>query len=47
VPQFSAARRLGIDLSGYTLLLATEERCIELDAFRLARPEEQVDFPHS
>ena len=45
VPQLSAARRLGIDLSGYTLLLATEERCNELDAFRLARPEVQTDFP--
>ncbi|HEX8045958.1 maleylacetoacetate isomerase [Rhizobium sp.] len=47
VPQLSAARRLGIDLSGYAQLLATEERCIEREAFRLARPEAQVDFPNS
>ncbi|WP_047463480.1 maleylacetoacetate isomerase [Rhizobium rhizogenes] len=47
VPQLSAARRLGIDLSVYALLLATEERCTELEAFRLARPEAQVDFPRS
>jgi maleylacetoacetate isomerase len=44
VPQLSAARRLGIDLSGYTLLLETEERCNELGAFRLARPEAQIDY---
>jgi maleylacetoacetate isomerase len=47
VPQLSAARRLGIDLSAYALLLLTEERCNELEAFQLARPEAQADFPRS
>jgi maleylacetoacetate isomerase len=47
IPQLSAARRLGIDLSAYALLLATEECCNELEAFRVARPEAQADFPRS
>ncbi|MGY5806628.1 maleylacetoacetate isomerase [Rhizobium sp. LEGMi198b] len=47
VPQLNASRRLGVDLSRYSTLLAVEERCNELEAFRLARPEAQVDFSHS
>ncbi|MBP2560275.1 maleylacetoacetate isomerase [Neorhizobium galegae] len=45
VPQLSNARRLGCDLSIYPELLAVEENCIGLEAFRLARPEAQPDFP--
>ena len=45
VPQMSAARRLGCDLSAYPLLLAVEGRCDGLDAFRRAKPEMQPDYP--
>ncbi|MEZ2129318.1 MULTISPECIES: maleylacetoacetate isomerase [unclassified Sinorhizobium] len=45
VPQMSNGRRLGCDLSNYPLLLSVEERCTALEAFRLARPEAQPDFP--
>lgn len=45
IPQMSNARRLGHDLSPYPLLLAVEQRCVTLEAFRSARPEAQPDFP--
>jgi maleylacetoacetate isomerase len=45
VPQLAAARRLGSDVSGCARLLAVEARCIELAAFRDARPEAQPDYP--
>lgn len=45
VPQLENARRLGIDLAPYPLLLSVEARCTPLDAFRLARPEAQPDYP--
>jgi maleylacetoacetate isomerase len=45
IPQMSNARRLGHDLLAYPLLLAVEQRCVTLDAFRSARPEAQPDFP--
>ncbi|AUW41088.1 maleylacetoacetate isomerase [Rhizobium leguminosarum] len=45
IPQMSNARRLGHDLSPYPLLLAVEQRCVPLDAFRSATPEMQPDFP--
>ncbi|CAN7196373.1 maleylacetoacetate isomerase [Neorhizobium tomejilense] len=45
IPQLSNARRLGCDLSAYPELLAVEAKCVELPAFRLARPEAQPDFP--
>lgn len=45
VPQMSNARRLGHDLTPYPRLLAVEQRCVVLDAFRSARPEAQPDFP--
>lgn len=47
IPQISAARRLECDLSRYPLLLAVEQRCVPLDAFRLSRPEAQPDYPDS
>ncbi len=43
VPQLYNARRFACDLSGYPTLLAIEERCRTLDAFRRAAPEEQPD----
>ena len=45
VPQMSTARRLGCELAPYPLLLAVEDRCNRLDAFRSSRPEAQPDFP--
>jgi maleylacetoacetate isomerase len=45
IPQMGNARRLGCDLSSYPLLRAIEQRCSSLDAFRLSRPEAQLDFP--
>ncbi|WP_315859119.1 maleylacetoacetate isomerase [Rhizobium leguminosarum] len=45
IPQMSNASRLGHDLSPYPLLLAVEQRCVALDAFRSGRPEAQPDFP--
>lgn len=45
VPQLANGRRLGFDLSPYPTLLAVEKECIELDAFRKARPEAQPDYP--
>lgn len=45
VPQLANGRRLGIDLKSYPLLRGVEDRCRELSAFKLARPEAQPDFP--
>ncbi|SEH19136.1 maleylacetoacetate isomerase [Sphingopyxis sp. YR583] len=42
VPQLVNARRFGVDLR-WPDLLDIEARCLELDAFRRARPEEQPD----
>ncbi|WP_162894704.1 maleylacetoacetate isomerase [Rhizobium terrae] len=47
IPQLANARRLGCDLSAYPQLLAVEEKCVGLEAFRRARPEAQPDFPGS
>jgi maleylacetoacetate isomerase len=45
IPQLRNARRFGCDLGPYARLLAVEARCIDLPAFRDARPENQPDFP--
>ena len=45
VPQLRNARRFGCDLSSYSRLQAVERLCIDLPAFRDARPENQPDFP--
>jgi maleylacetoacetate isomerase len=45
IPQLANARRTGCDLQPYPTLLAVEANCVGLDAFRLARPEMQPDFP--
>lgn len=44
IPQLRNGRRLGCDLSAYPLLLQVEARCIDLQPFRLARPEHQPDY---
>jgi maleylpyruvate isomerase len=43
IPQLAGARRFGVDISALTLLLAIEERCLSLPAFRDAAPDQQVD----
>lgn len=43
VPQLFNARRFGCDLSSYPRLVAIEERCLALPAFRDAAPERQPD----
>ncbi len=45
VPQLANARRLGCDVAPYRTLLAMEASCVDIDAFRRARPEAQPDFP--
>ena len=45
IPQLRNARRFGCDLQPYARLLAVEARCIDLPAFRDARPENQPDYP--
>jgi maleylacetoacetate isomerase len=47
VPQLRNARRFGSELAPYPRLLAVEARCIDLPAFRDARPENQPDFPNA
>lgn len=44
VPQLATARRFGCDLAAYPRLLAAEVNCVELEAFRRARPDSQPDF---
>lgn len=44
-PQMANARRFKCDLSFYPLLRAVDARCQPLEAFRMARPEAQPDFP--
>lgn len=45
VPQLRTARRLGCGTDAYPRLCSVEANCIELDAFRRARPETQPDYP--
>jgi maleylacetoacetate isomerase len=47
IPQLRNARRFDCDVSPYAHLLAVEARCVDLPAFRDARPEHQPDFPDS
>ncbi|TPE60433.1 maleylacetoacetate isomerase [Sandaracinobacter neustonicus] len=42
-PQLFNARRFGVDLAPFPLLLAAESACAELPAFQAARPEVQAD----
>jgi maleylpyruvate isomerase len=45
VPQLYSARRFGIDLAEVPALLAIEERCQAIEAFRRAAPDQQIDAP--
>lgn len=45
IPQLYSARRFGVDLSDVPALLAIEERCLEIEAFRRAGPDQQIDAP--
>jgi maleylacetoacetate isomerase len=47
VPQVAAARRLGVALERFPIVMAIAERCDSLPAFVAARPESQPDFPKS
>jgi maleylacetoacetate isomerase len=43
IPALANARRFGVDLEPYPMLLAVEARCLPLGAFQAARPEAQPD----
>ena len=43
VPQMYNARRFEIPLDGYPKLVAAADKCNELEAFRAAAPEQQLD----
>jgi maleylpyruvate isomerase len=45
VPQLYSARRFGVDLLAYPTLVAIEEQCREIDAFRRAEADAQPDAP--
>ena len=43
IPQLYNARRFSCDIEGFPRLLAMEDRCVSLDAFKAAAPEAQPD----
>jgi maleylpyruvate isomerase len=43
VPQLASARRFGVDVAPYELLLAIEQRCLAMPAFANAAPDRQPD----
>jgi maleylpyruvate isomerase len=43
VPQLYAARRFGVDLAPFSLLVRVEESCASLPAFQAAHPDRQID----
>jgi maleylpyruvate isomerase len=45
VPQLGNARRFGLDLAPFPLLLRVDAECAKLDAFARARPDQQPDAP--
>jgi glutathione S-transferase len=45
VPQIANARRFDCDLSAFPTICQIDARCSTLDAFRLARPDTQSDYP--
>lgn len=45
VPQVESARRFNVDLSPYPHIIAVDQACGELDAFRRAAPTQQPDAP--
>ena len=47
VPQMRNGRRFECDLGPYPRLRKVEARCVELDVFKRARPDQQPDYPGS
>ncbi|MGH6923073.1 MAG: maleylacetoacetate isomerase [Propylenella sp.] len=47
VPQMDNARRFDCDLSAYPRMLEVDRECRKLEAFALAAPEAQPDYPKS
>lgn len=45
VPQVYNARRFGVDMARYRTIVAVEQACLELPAFRDAAPDRQPDAP--
>ena len=43
VPQLASARRFGVEIARFELLLAIEQRCLALPAFHNAAPDRQPD----
>ena len=43
IPQLASARRFGVDYAQHETLVRIEKRCLELDAFKNAAPEQQPD----
>jgi maleylpyruvate isomerase len=43
IPQLAAARRLGVDVEGFSLLRRVEQECQALPSFRTASPDAQPD----
>ena len=43
IPQLASARRFGVDVSPFPLLLEIEQRCLALPAFAAAAPDRQPD----
>lgn len=43
IPQLTSARRFGVDVSPFPVLLAIEEHCLALPAFANAAPDRQPD----
>jgi maleylacetoacetate isomerase len=45
IPQVYNARRFGVDMARYPTIVAIEQACLELPAFRDAAPDRQPDAP--
>ena len=45
IPQVYSARRFNVDISAYPNILAIDEYCNSLEAFKKAYPDNQVDAP--
>ena len=45
VPQLRNARNLDCNITRFTRLLTVEARCVDLEAFKLAHPQAQPDYP--
>lgn len=43
IPQLANAKRFGVDISRWPRIASIDEYCLTLDAFQLARPENQAD----